>query len=293
MPSRFHSAVLSLLVVALLVVSAAVIAVAGGAICYAALRQVGVDVLGSVTGSTAQAGWLTSASVLGLGLVFGLKHALEADHLAAVSTIVSERKSVLSSSLVGALWGVGHTISLLIAGVAVIALHLQIGERTALGLEFCVALMLIGLGASALRKLWRADTIHVHAHQHAQHIHLHPHVHGAAPDSDPHTHHGFRLSARPILVGMVHGMAGSAALMLLVLSTIPSALLGFAYIVVFGAGSIGGMLFMSALVGLPMHLTARRFTRAHVAVRTLAAVFSLGFGLLMAYQIGVVDGLFL
>ncbi len=91
---------------------------------------------------------------------------------------------------------------------------------------------------------------------------------------------------------MIHGLAGSAALMLLVLTTMASPLVGFAYIAVFGIGSIAGMMFMSALVGLPVHLTANRFTRANLAIRGLAAVFSLGFGLFMVYQIGFVDGLF-
>jgi hypothetical protein len=229
---------------------------------------------------------------LGLGLVFGLKHALDADHLAAVSTIVSERRSLLGSSLIGALWGVGHTISLLVAGIAVIALHVQIGERTALALEFCVAVMLIGLGASALYKLVRGGRVHLHVHAHGGRVHLHPHLHDGAPEPHPHTHHGVRLSLRPLVIGMVHGLAGSAALMLVVLTTIPSPRVGFAYLAVFGAGSIGGMMIMSAVMGLPAHLTAARFRGAHVVVRTLAGVFSLGYGLFMAYQIGVVGGLF-
>lgn len=233
------------------------------------------------------------ATLLGLGLVFGLKHALDADHLAAVSTIVSESESLFSSSVIGVLWGVGHTLSLLVVGVTVILLHVEIGARTALALEFCVALMLIGLGADALRKLARGGRIHLHAHEHHGRVHFHPHVHDGAPEPSDHTHHGFALNLRPVLVGMVHGLAGSAALMLLVLSTIPSPVLGLAYIAAFGIGSIGGMLFMSALVALPARLTAERFSRAHFAVRTVAAFVSLGFGLFMAYEIGVVGGLLL
>jgi nickel/cobalt exporter len=274
------------------VAGAFVVTCAGVAICWSAVAQSGLDFSAWGKGAAGPAGPLSTAGLLGIGLVFGLKHALEADHLAAVTTIVSERKSVWSSSLVGGLWGIGHTISLLVAGVAVILLHLQIGEKTALALEFCVALMLIALGVNALRKLRRGGTLHVHVHQHGGHTHAHPHLHGEAPEADEATHHGFRLNARPLLVGMVHGMAGSAALMLLVLSTIPSAALGFAYIGVFGLGSVGGMMLMSALVGLPMHLTAARFTRANLALRALAGTFSLGFGLFMVYNIGFVDGLF-
>jgi ABC-type nickel/cobalt efflux system permease component RcnA len=228
----------------------------------------------------------STALLLGVGLVFGLKHALDADHLAAVSTIATEHKSLLRSSLVGALWGVGHTIALLVAGVAVLLLHVEIGERTALVLEFSVALMLIALGANTLRKLARGGRLHVHTHEHHGHVHAHPHVHDGSPDA-PHTHHGFRLGVRPLLVGMVHGLAGSAAVMLLVLSTIPSPMVGFAYIGAFGIGSIGGMLCMSALVALPARLTATRFSQAHLAVRTLAGVFSLVLGLIMAYEIGI------
>ena len=230
---------------------------------------------------------LSSASVLGLGVILGLKHALDADHLAAVATIVSESKSVRNSSLVGMLWGVGHTLALLAAWVAVILLHLEIGARLAAALEFCVASMLVGLGANALRKLVRGGTLHLHVHQHGGRIHTHPHVHGDAPEPSPHTHHGVRLGTRPLLVGVVHGLAGSAALTLLVLSGIPSTLLGFVYIGVFGIGSIAGMMLMGALVSLPARLGAAHFARADVAVRTIAAVFSLGWGLLMVYEIAM------
>jgi hypothetical protein len=235
---------------------------------------------------------LSSASVLSLGFVLGLKHAVEADHLAAVSTIVSERKSILSSTLVGGLWGVGHTISLLVAGIVVLLLHFEISGRTALALEFCVGLMLVALGANALRKLARGGHLHLHAHQHGGRAHIHPHVHDGSSETDPHTHHGLRLGARPLVVGMIHGLAGSAALMLMVLSTISSPLIGLLYIVVFGVGSIGGMMLMSALVGLPVYLTAARFNRANLVVRGMAGLFSLSFGLLMVYEIGFGKGLF-
>lgn len=237
-------------------------------------------------------GTLSTVTVLAFGFTMGLKHAVEADHLAAVSTIVSERKSLLSSSLVGGLWGIGHTVSLLVAGVAVIFLHVEISERVALALEFCVGLMLVALGLNALLKLLRSRELHLHAHTHGGREHVHPHLHGHTPETDPHTHHGLRLGVRPFLVGMVHGFAGSAVLMLLVLSTIHTPLLGLLYIAIFGLGSIGGMMMMSALVGLPVHFTAARFTRANLALRCLAGLFSLSFGLLMVYRIGYVDGLF-
>lgn len=235
---------------------------------------------------------LSAAPVLAFGFVMGLKHAVEADHLAAVSAIVSERKSLWVSTLVGGLWGIGHTIALIVAGVAVILFHFEIGERTERALEFAVGLMLIALGVNALRKLARGGHLHLHVHQHGGREHIHPHVHDKAPEPNPHTHHGLRLGPRPLLVGMVHGLAGSAALTLLVLSTISSPVVGLLYLVVFGVGSAGGMMLMSALFGLPVYLTAARFTRAHLAVRGLAGLFSLSLGLFTIYEIGFVNGLF-
>jgi hypothetical protein len=237
--------------------------------------------------------WLSTVSILGLGFALGLKHALDADHVAAVSTIVSERKTLLSASVVGTFWGIGHTLSLLAAGVAVVFLHVEISARMSLVLEFAVAVMLIGLGANVLRKLARGARIHVHVHEHGGRVHVHPHVHDGELEAEPHTHHGFELGGRSLLVGMVHGLAGSAAVMLLVLSTIPSRAMAFAYVAIFGIGSIGGMLLMSVLMSLPTHLTAARFRGAHVAVQVLAGLFSLGLGLFMAYDIGVVERLLL
>lgn len=241
-------------------------------------------------------------SLLAFGFALGLKHATEADHLAAVSTIVSSRKSVWSASLVGGLWGVGHTISLFVAGVAVILLHFQISDRLARGLEFCVALMLVTLGLDTLRKLARGGQLHLHVHRHGGHFHAHPHVHDT---SDTHqgsesgetraerpTHHGLAIGPRPLIVGMIHGLAGSGALMLLVLATISSPLMGMFYILVFGIGSIGGMMVMSMLLSVPFHLTTRRFAGLDKMLRGMAALFSFGFGLFMIYQIAFIQGLF-
>lgn len=230
--------------------------------------------------------WTSALSILGVGLLFGLKHALDADHLAAVSTIVSERKGLLSASLIGAAWGVGHTLALFAAALLVIVLRVEISPAAEAGLELIVACMLIGLGANALRKL-RGARLHLHVHEHGGRVHLHPHLHDGTPEPAEHTHHGLSFSLRPLLIGMVHGLAGSAALMLLVLSTIPSPRLGLAYVAVFGLGSIGGMTGMSLLFSLPLHFSIDRFTRLHTAVRALAAVISLGLGLSMVYQIGV------
>lgn len=242
---------------------------------------------------------LSIISLLLIGFGLGLKHATEPDHVAAVSTIVSDRKNIWSASLVGGLWGVGHTISLFIAGIFVILLHFEISEKLAQALEFCVAIMLVVLGINALRKLIHGGQIHWHLHRHGGITHAHPHVHDQstvhAADTSlaEKTHHGLKLSPRPLIVGMIHGMAGSGALMLLILSTISSPAVGIAYIVVFGCGSIGGMMLMSMLIGLPFHFTLNRFSRAEWFLRGAAGLFSLGFGLFMVYQIGFVEGLFI
>lgn len=256
------------------------------AICAAAVG------CGAALWALAPGGWWTLSSVLALGLVFGLKHALDADHVAAVSAIVSEGSSVWASSLVGAVWGLGHTAAVLAAGVLVIGLDVQIGHRTALSLELVVALMLIGLGVNALRLVWRGAHLHVHVHQHGGRVHIHPHLHAGEHGAGG-SHHGTLPRMRPFLVGLVHGLAGSAALMLLVLSTIPGAALGFAYLTTFAMGSIGGMLLMSALVGVPLQLTAQRYVRAHALLRVAAGAGSVVCGVLLAYDIGVVQGLLL
>jgi ABC-type nickel/cobalt efflux system permease component RcnA len=274
---------------ALLVASASVIAVLGVVIGYQALRRAGVSLTDLWHGELETVNTTSTLGVLLIGLGIGLRHALDADHLAAVSTIVSERRRWFSSLLIGGLWGVGHTASLLLAGVAVILMRFEI-ERYEKALEFCVALMLIGLGANSIYKLARGGRLHFHEHAHAGRVHIHPHIHDGKPEPE-HSHHGLKLGARPLLIGMLHGLAGSAALMLAVLATIKSTALAFAYIIIFGVGSIGGMMVMGLIMSLPVHLTAERFTKTNLAMRALAGCFSLGFGLFMIYEIGFVEGL--
>ena len=233
---------------------------------------------------------MQTMTLLGAGFVFGMKHALEADHLAAVSTIVSERKSWLSSSIIGGLWGLGHTISLFVAGALVLFLKIQISDRTANNLELGVGLMLVGLGLNALWKIRQGNKLHLHQHQHSARVHLHPHFHDQESASqhsqkEP-SHHNYAVGKRPFLIGLVHGLAGSAALMLLVLSSLPTPLLGMIYIAVFGAGSIIGMMLLSSLLGLPFHLTSSRFRLANLSARVLAGIFSVGCGLLIIYEKG-------
>lgn len=247
--------------------------------------QTGVDFRALLTTAEPTSS-LSTLSVLTLGLILGLKHAIEADHLAAVTTIVTERKSLWSSTIVGGLWGIGHTIPIVVVGLIVILLRIEIKAYVGLSLEFCVGLMLIALGANALWKVARNQQLHLHVHEHGGHAHAHPHFHAEADTSEAHTHHNFKLNLRPLLIGVLHGLAGSAALVPLVVAEIRSPFVGLFYMFVFGLGSIGGMMLMSLLVGLPLHLTAARFTRFNTALRLAAGVFSFGFGLLMVYQIG-------
>ncbi len=220
---------------------------------------------------------ITVVSILAYSLVFGLKHALEPDHLAAVSTIAVEHKSLVGSSLVGAVWGLGHTLSLLLAGLVVILLGFDLREEYLKPVEVIVALMLIGLGARALWQLWmeRNDTVNAEQKESLDHTRVrHDHSHGVWR----------RIGLRPLLIGMVHGLAGSAALLLLLIPVIPSTALKIVYILVFGAGSIAGMVIMSCMVGLPSHLMASRFLKVSLAVRALAGLFSLGFGVWLLHK---------
>ncbi len=230
-------------------------------------------------------------AILGLGFFLGLKHATEADHMAAVSTIVSDRKSIWNSMLVGGLWGMGHTISLFIAGIFVLLLNFQISERTERGMEFCVGLMLTILGLNVFRKLLKGGRLHFHTHEHGDRSHVHPHIHDGATD-EVHSHHGLSLSPKALFIGMVHGMAGSAALMLLVIPTIDSKTVGLIYIFIFGVGSIGGMMLMSLIVSLPFRLTAMKFERVNQILQVAAGIVSVVLGLSIVYEKGFSEGLF-
>jgi len=233
----------------------------------------------------------STPAVLGLGFLIGLKHATEADHLAAVSTIVTERRSFWSSAIVGGIWGLGHTVSLLIVGIFVLLLNFKVSEQAERLLEFGVGVMLILLGLNVLRKLVQGATLHFHTHEHGERIHAHPHLHEAGRADAPDTHHGLSFSPRALIVGMVHGLAGSAALMLLILPTIDSRPLALLYIIIFGIGSIAGMMLMSLLVGLPFALTALRFNRFNYILQSVAGFVSIGLGLYIIYEKSIVEGL--
>ena len=228
--------------------------------------------------------------MLGIGLLFGFKHATEVDHVIAVSTIVSQHKNIFRSALVGLLWGAGHTASLLLVGAVVLAFRVAIPENVSSWLEFGVALMIISLGISALwRALRTSREVHMHRHSHNGMAHVHIHFHDNETKHESHTgsHHSHavsRIGWKPALIGMMHGLAGSGALTLLVLTQIKSPWMGFLYLAIFGFGSMVGMLLMSGLIGFPFALTSKQLTHAHQRLQALAAVISICFGVWYAFQ---------
>ena len=229
---------------------------------------------------------------MGLGLVFGLKHATEVDHVVAVSTVVSEHRNLWRSALVGALWGAGHTLSLVVVGVIVLVFRVAIPQSVASWLEFGVALMIIGLGLVTLtRVLRRRSDVHLHRHSHdgESHVHIHFHEHGtdhATSSPAPHSHAISKLGLKPLVVGVMHGLAGSAALSLLVLTQVPSLSLGLVYLGVFGLGSTAGMVLMSGLIGLPFALSGHRLSGISNGMQTAAGALSVAFGLWYAFHVG-------
>jgi nickel/cobalt transporter (NicO) family protein len=286
------------------VASAFVITCAGLLICHEALSQAGINLFAVLAALTARVtaapetpsfASIGALGLLGLGLVYGLKHATEADHIVAVSAIVSEHKKLARAAIVGGLWGAGHTASLVIVGALVLALRIAIPELVASWLEFGVALMIIGLGVMAFRRALRSrGDVHVHKHDHGDQWHTHIHFHNAgrlADPNQPHSHSVTRIGLKPTLVGAMHGLAGSGALTVLVLTQIHSSALGLLYLGVFGAGSIIGMLLMSGLVGLPFVLSSRKLGGIHYSLQMIAGTLSIAFGVWYAYETGIVSGL--
>jgi hypothetical protein len=199
--------------------------------------------------------------VLGLGFVLGLKHAMDPDHIVAVTTFLGKERQLRRACSIGLFWGLGHTIALSIAGLVVIGLKIPISKWLADRLELGVAAMLIILGARLIAR------VHRHWHEHHHDFHWH------------------RLGLRPMLVGIVHGTAGSAALTLLVLSTISSTLNGLLYILVFGVGSMLGMLVISLLLSMPLQFAGERLSAATRPLQMSTGVLSCGFGLYMAVTV--------
>lgn len=219
--------------------------------------------------------------ILGLGLLLGMQHALEADHIAAVSSIAARRSRVSDIVKHGLTWGLGHTVTLFVfAGAAILVGH-AIPETVARPIEGAVGIMLIGLGAHVLWRLWR-DRVHFHRHGHADGT-VHFHAHSHAGDTEPHARaahvheHGFRW--RTLLVGLMHGMAGSAALLVLAATQAPSAAAGLGYIVLFGVGSMIGMGLLSAVIAVPLTVSARFLTAANHVLQGAVGAVTIAVGL--------------
>ena len=213
----------------------------------------------------------------GLGSLLGMRHALEPDHLAAVSTMVTRERGGWKAALIGACWGLGHTLSLLVVGAMLLVLRAEMTTRVSDAFEFCVALMLIGLGWRAVRQAARQGTAGpAHIHQHGHVVHQHPGV-------PAHVHVGrWTLARRPLLVGAVHGLAGSGALTALVLATLPTMAARITYISLFGLGSTLGMAVLSGVLGWPM----ARLGSHHVVGRGISFAVgcgSIGLGLVWGY----------
>jgi len=252
-------------------------------------------------------------AIAALGFFLGMRHATDPDHVIAVTTIVARQRSPGGAALVGALWGLGHTVTILVVGGGIILFDWIIPARVGLSMEFSVGLMLILLGIMNLAGVLQliaelrtgaADgTVHSHPHPHGDYIHSHPHSH--QPEAHPHDpartpvgwldRHlgalGVYQSVRPLVVGIVHGLAGSAAVALLVLTTIRDPVWSVLYLLIFGVGTIVGMMLITAVIAVPFAYTGARSARLNAGLRLASGVLSLGFGLFLAYQIGVVHGL--
>ncbi|MEA3290742.1 MAG: urease accessory protein [Pseudomonadota bacterium] len=227
-------------------------------------------------------------SILLIGLLIGMRHALEADHVAAVASLVDRKQSVANMLRQGGAWGLGHTITLFLFGSVVIFMDTVMPEKLARGLELTVGAMLILLGADVLRRVVR-DRIHFHSHRHGndcRHFHAHSHAGEALEHAaSRHDHRHPRVfPSRALMVGLMHGMAGSAAVILLALEAFTSPLQGVLYILTFGIGSMLGMALLSAAVAIPLRLSVNRLTWAHNTFQVLIGVLTVGMGCLMLYQ---------
>ncbi len=255
-------------------------------------------------------------SILAVGFFLGIRHATDPDHVIAVTTIVTRQKKLGRAALVGAFWGIGHTLTIFIVGTAIILFGLAIPARIGLTMELSVGLMLVVLGLMNVSSFFRdmpanipiegnrPALIHSHAHNHGDYVHVH--AHGHSPDVHPHNSEqtplvrfdrllgrfGGYQYIRPLVVGVVHGLAGSAAVALLVLTTIRDAGWALAYLVLFGLGTIAGMMLITMSMASALHLVGNGRQRFSRQMSVASGVISLAFGIVVAYQICVVNGLF-
>ena len=252
-------------------------------------------------------------SIIALGFFLGMRHATDPDHVIAVTTIVGRERKISNAAWIGVFWGVGHTLTIFVVGAAIIVFGLVIPPRLGLSMELSVGLMLLLLGVMNVVSFVRSlptqretgsapKVLHSHAHSHGDYVHSHQHGHH--PEAHQHTDEKTPLAwfdrslqrfklyqpVRPLMIGIVHGLAGSAAAALLVLATIRSPRWAVAYLLVFGAGTIAGMMLITMSIASAFHLGSggrKFFHRLALA----SGLLSLGFGLVVAYQILVVNGL--
>src|ERR1700693_482226 len=253
-------------------------------------------------------------SILAVGFFLGMRHATDPDHVIAVTTIVSNQRNSMRAALVGAFWGIGHTLTIFVVGAGIILFNLVIPVRVGLSMELSVAVMLIILGlwnvAGFLRSVPSASepdhsaekVVHSHPHSHGDRIHNHAHAH----QHEGHPHSDVPLDwmdrvfgkvslyqyLRPLVVGIVHGLAGSAAVALLVLTTIRNVHWAVAYLLVFGVGTIAGMMLITMTIASAFTMMGRGRQMFSRRLALASGLLSLGFGLFVAYQICFVNGLF-
>ena len=255
---------------------------------------------------------VTLLTVIGFGFLLGIRHATDPDHVIAVTTIVSRQQSIRHAGLIGILWGLGHTITIVLVGTGIIVFNLAIPQRIGLTMELAVGLMLILLGIMNLTGATQRITdrvtpgpgvLHSHPHHHdgVQHVHVHAHAPDSPVDLDEKPRGlvptllqrvGLYQLLRPLAVGIVHGLAGSAAVALLVLTTIRDPRWAIAYLLVFGVGTIAGMMLITMVLGAPFAFTGRHFTRLNRGLGLASGLVSIAFGLFVTFQIGFAAGLF-
>lgn len=255
-------------------------------------------------------------SIMLLGFFLGMRHATDADHVIAVTTIVSRQRSIRAAALIGSVWGVGHMLTILTVGGAIILFSIVIPERVGLVMELGAGFMLVTLGIMNLTGLrqWARDRRrpagsqaggqHSHPHRHGDYVHDHIHGHsgtdhGHAADQTSQARLDRRLgglglyqAVRPLIVGVVHGLAGSAAVALLVLTTLRDPLWAIVYLLLFGLGTIVGMMLITVAIAAPFAYAIARFEGMSRHLRLATGVLSLAFGLFLVHQVGFIDGLF-
>jgi hypothetical protein len=260
---------------------------------------------------------LNVLSFLFLGFFLGMRHATDADHVVAIATIVSRERSMVGSALIGAAWGVGHTMTVMAVGAAIIVFGVVIPPRLGLSMEFAVGIMLVVLGILTLTGMSRTIGVaHAHGvpggkpldlqeHLHAHGDYVHQHLHGYGPGEHGHAEEHTPLARldrsglgriafyewlRPFVVGLVHGLAGSAAAALMVLSIIrePAAALG--YLLLFGLGTIVGMMLITLILSAPFAFTAVNLPKFNWRLRVASGLISFVFGVVLIYGIGFAEG---